>query len=94
MKGLSIRLTVIFIIISSLTFVSLVCFAANDEGTQGGGVLGSITFVFSKLFYLLRFPTHTFLFDYLDGYNFIWGLLFNCLFWTIIIHLTIKYLRK
>lgn len=94
MKVLSIRLTIIFLIISSLTFVSLVCVAATDEGTQGDGVLGSIAFVFSKLFYLLRFPTHTFLFDYLDGNNFIWGLLFNCLFWTIVIHLTIKYLRK
>jgi len=94
MKGLVIRLSGIFLIVSILTFLSLVSMGAIDEGTQGDGILGSIALVFSKLFYLFRFPTHTFLFDYIDGNNFIWGLLINCFFWTTIIHLTFKYLKK
>jgi hypothetical protein len=94
MKGMAMRLSVIFFIVSILTFLSLVSMGAIDEGTQGDGILGSIMFAFSKLFYLFRFPTHTFLFDYMDGSKFIWGLLINCLFWTIVIHYTIKYLKK
>lgn len=94
MKGLEIRLSVIFLIVLILTFLSMVSIGAIDEGTQGDGILGSIVLVFSKLFYLFRFPTHTFLFEYMEGNNFIWGLIINCLFWTTILHLIIKYSRK
>lgn len=94
MNSLAKRLSVTFLIVSILTILSLVSFGAIEEGTQGDGILGLIALVFSKLFYLLRFPTHTLLFDYMTGDKFIWGLLINCLFWTTIIHLTVKYLKK
>ncbi len=95
MKGLAIRLIVIFIIISVLTFLSLASIAAIDEGTQGEGILGFIAIVVSKLFYVLRFPTHTLFFEcFSSGNIFFVGLVINIIFWTTIIHLTIKYLKK
>jgi len=95
MKGLTIRLAGIILIISFLTFISLVSFAAIDEGTQGEGILGLIAIVVSKLFYIFRFPTHTLFFEsFSSGHIFFVGLAINIIFWTTIVHLTTKYFKK
>lgn len=95
MKDLSIRITVTFIIIAFLTFISLVSFAAIDEGTQGEGIIGFIAIVVSKPFYIFRFPTHTLFFEsFSSGHLFFVGLAINIIFWTTIIHLITKYLKK
>lgn len=95
MKGLTIRITVIIFIISFLTFISLVSLAAIDEETQGEGILGIIAIIVSKLFYIFRFPTHTLFFEsFSSGHFFFVGLAINIIFWTTIVHLTTKYLKK
>jgi hypothetical protein len=95
MKGLAMRLIVIFLIISVLTFLSLVSMGAIDEGTQGEGILGLVALLLSKLFYIFRFPTHTLFFQsFSSGHLFFVGLVINIIFWTTIIHLTTKYLKK
>ena len=95
MKELSIRLTVIFLIVVFLTFISLVSIASIDEGTQGEGIIGLIATTVSKLFYVFRFPTHTLFFEsFSSGHLFFVGLAINIIFWTTIIHLTTKYLKK
>ena len=65
------------IICCVLTFITLVGAGAVDEGTEGNGILGAIALVLSKLFYIFRFPTHTFFFDFMNGSNFFIGLFIN-----------------
>lgn len=95
MKVLAIRLAVIFLVISFLTFISLVCFAAIEEGTQGEGIIGFIAIAVSKLFYVFRFPTHTFFIkSFSSGNLFIVGLAINIILWTTIVHLITKYRKE
>ncbi len=69
-------------IFSILTFITLLAAAARDEGTGGDGI---VVVTLEKLFYIFRFPTHTLLFDYMDGSIFFVGLFMNCLFYGLII---------
>lgn len=89
------RLIVIFLTISALTFLSLVSMAAIDNGTQGEGFLGLVTLFLSKSFYLFRFPTHTLFFhSFSSSHLFFVGLTINIISRTNIIHFTTKYLEK
>lgn len=57
---------------------------AEDEGTLGNNIL---LVTFSKLFYILRFPTHTLFWNFFS-YNaglFITGLILNCIFFGLLI---------
>lgn len=65
-----------------LTFVTLIAAAARDEGTAGNGI---ITITLEKLFYVFRFPTHTLFFQFMNGPNFLIGLLINCMFYALAI---------
>ena len=81
-------------IICILTFLSLVGAGAVDEGTEGSGILYVVSHIFSTLFYVFRFPMHTFFFQWMDGSMFIIGLCINCLFWGLIIERIIYYKSK
>lgn len=95
MKGLTLRLILIFLIISVLAFLSLISMGAIDEGTQGEGISGLVALFLSKLFFVFRFPTHTLFFErFSSGHLFFIGLGINILFWTTIIHMTTRYLKK
>jgi hypothetical protein len=71
------------------------CFFAawgDDEGTLG---TNSFWVTLSKLFYILRFPTHT-LFWKLFSFNaalFIIGLVINCMFYGLLFERTIFLLK-
>ncbi len=62
-----------------LTFIALVGTAAVDEGTEGNGFLGMIALLFSKVFNVVRFPSHTLFFDWMNGSLFFVGLFINCI---------------
>jgi hypothetical protein len=62
-----------------LTFIAFVGAAAVDEGTEGDGFLGIIAFLFSKVFDVFRFPSHTLFFDWMNGSMFFIGLFVNCI---------------
>ena len=69
------------IIYMALSFASLVAAGAMDEGTGGNGI---ITKAFEKSFYLFRFPSHTYFFEYMNGPLFFAGLIANCLLYAFI----------
>jgi hypothetical protein len=48
------------IICGASTFITLVAAASRDEGTGGDGI---IVVTLEKLFYIFRFPIHTFFFQ-------------------------------
>jgi hypothetical protein len=56
----------------------------EDEGTLGTNIFWV---TFSKLFYILRFPTHTLLWSIFssNGWLFILGLGLNCVFYGLVI---------
>lgn len=70
------------IICGILTFISFIATFGIDEGTIERNFL---TLTLEKLFYVFRFPTHTFFFDKMKGDIFVWGLFINCLFYGLII---------
>lgn len=70
--------TLIFCI---FTFITLIAAGAVDEGTDGNSALVQIL---AKLFYVLRFPTYTIFFNFMDGSFFLLGLGINCLFYSFI----------
>lgn len=86
-----------FAFIASSVFVGLLlipCFFAawaNDEGTLGSNI---IWVTMSKLFYILRFPTHTLFWDFFsfNATLFFVGLMVNCIFYGLLIERTIFYL--
>ena len=66
------------------------CFFAawgDDEGTLGTNIFWV---TLSKLFYVLRFPTHTLLWELFsfNGLLFIGGLIINCMFYGLLIERT------
>ena len=69
------------IICGILTFVTLVAATARDEGTTGDGI---IVKALEKLFYIFRFPIHTFFFQFMNGSMFFIGLFLNCLFYGLV----------
>ncbi len=76
-----------------LTFIAFVGAAAVDEGTEGDGFLGIIAFLFSKVFDVLRFPSHTLFFDWMNGSMFFIGLFVNCILYGFAIERLIS-MRK
>ena len=80
--------TQIFIISTGLFAVLLIpgfiATWAAEEGTMGTSMAG---FIFSRVFMLLRFPTHTLLWSFFSG-NGPWiyfaGLLINCALFAVI----------
>ena len=69
-----------------LTFIALVGTAAVDEGTEGNGFLGMITLLFSKVFNVVRFPSHTLFFDWMNG-----SLFFSA--YSLIVYSTVSQLK-
>jgi hypothetical protein len=70
------------IICCVLSFVSLVAFAATEEGTNGNDV---IVPAIGNLFYIFRFPMHTIFSSLMSGKWFLIGLFINCLFYAFFI---------
>ncbi len=81
------------IICCVLTFITLAGAGAIDEGTEGTGILGATALILSKLFYVFRFPTHTFFFDLMDGSIFFIGLFINCLLYGFVTERLISYFK-
>ena len=85
-----------FLISTVLVGLLLVpCFFAawgDDEGTLGTNLFW---ITLSKLFYVLRFPTHTLLWELFsfNGLLFIGGLVVNCMFYGLIIERTATILK-
>jgi hypothetical protein len=72
------------ILIGILTFMSFISAFGADEGNK----LDTIWKMFTKLFYVLRFPTHILFWGFLTHSNLIFyfiGLFINSLFYAFII---------
>jgi hypothetical protein len=78
-------------IIAFLTFVTLWAEAARDEGMSGDGIIGSFL---ADLYYVFRFPTHTFFFNYMDGPMFLVGLFINCIFYGLLVERAFYLVRQ
>ena len=75
----------ISIIVGLLLMPSFLAAWAEDEGTLGTNILWV---TFAKLFYVLRFPTHTLLWTiFSNGSTTIYfiGLIINCMFYGLLI---------
>ena len=76
-------------IVSTIVFIFIIAFSyiaafAEDEGTIG---TNAILLTFAKLFYVLRFPTHTLFWNIIisgDSTIYFTGLFINCLFYSLI----------
>jgi hypothetical protein len=86
-------------IISTIVFILLLvtCFfaaAGEDEGTLGNNI---ILITLSKMFSILRFPTHTLLWSSIikgGAVTFFAGLLINCMFYGFITERIISLFKK
>jgi len=84
MRRIKIKTILIASFISGLFLVpSFLCAFAQEEGTLSNNI---ITLFFAKLFYILRFPTHTLFFSIFSKGTilFFGGLVMNCLFYGFI----------
>jgi len=65
----------------------------EDEGTLGTNI---IWVTFAKLFYVLRFPTHTLLWTIfsIHGLLYLLGLLINCMFYGLITERLISFFKN
>ena len=81
-----------FVLTGCLLILSFFAAWAKDEGTLGNGFISS---VLAKLFYTLRFPTHTLLWDFFSSNATIYflGLLINIIFWGFVFERTVFLLR-
>ena len=72
---------------------SFIAAAAEDEGTPGNGFIG---LVFARLFYILRFPTHTVLWNFFSARGALYfpGLFINILFGGLAVERTIFLSKK
>jgi len=61
-----------------LAFVMLFAAGAVDEGSDGNSFTIQLL---AKGYHIVRFPTHTFFFDIMNGPIFLIGLFMNCLFY-------------
>jgi hypothetical protein len=83
--------TVIFILLLIPSFLAA---WGEDEGTLGTNI---IWITFSKLFYILRFPTHTLLWTLITNGGaivFFGSLLINCLFYGLLTERIIYIIKK
>ena len=85
MKNFSKRTFIISTVVFGLLLVpSFIAAWAEDEGTLGTNI---IWMTFAKLFYVLRFPTHTLLWTLISKGGatiYFGGLLINCMFYGLI----------
>jgi hypothetical protein len=65
----------------------------EDEGTLGTNI---IWVTFAKLFYVLRFPTHTLLWTIFSSHGLLYllGLLINCMFYGLITERLISFFKN
>ena len=66
---------------------------AEDEGTLGSSIIWR---TFAKLFYVLRFPTHTLFWTFITEFGamvYFLGLVINCIFYGVIIERLIQLYR-
>jgi hypothetical protein len=92
------KINLIVLVISTiavliLTAVSLLAAFAVDEGTDGGGFA---MLMFSKLFYIFRFPTHPLFLDIMENggwYDFLGLLGVNVLIYGFLIERIISWLK-
>ena len=82
------------IICGVLTFTTLIATVAVDEGTEGVGISGIITLITSKLFYIFRFPTHTFSLYFMNGSRFFIGLFINCILYAFVTERLISFIKN
>ncbi len=82
------------IICCVLAFITLVGAVAVDEGTAGTGIFYFAALVLSKLFYVFRFPTHTLLFNLMNGSMFFIGLFINCILFGILTERLIAFFKN
>lgn len=83
------------IIVGILLFFSFLAAWQIDEGWTSSGV-GPVTSALSKLFYILRFPTHTLFWIFFSSSAFLFflGLFINCIFYGFIIERIISFFPK
>lgn len=73
MKKINLKILLISIIfLGILTAVSFVAVGAEEEGTSGGSLA---VLTLSKLFYVLRFPTHTLLWNVMGDNEYVFFVL-------------------
>lgn len=78
-------------LIGLLTIITFLFAAAADEGTGG---VSTISLIMAKLFYILRFPTHTILWEtFSNGSGFFSGLLINCLLYGFLIERIVAFIK-
>ncbi len=78
---------ILMIIIGLLTLLSMFSYLAVEEGNDS-----KLLYFIGYLFYILRFPTHNILWEFMIGGNggrfavvFFFGLLFNTIFYSFLI---------
>jgi hypothetical protein len=82
------------LVISFLLIPSFLAAFAEDEGTLGTNFFW---IVFAKLFYILRFPTHTLLWSFITKGGagaFFGGLVINCMFYGFLIERLFSVLKR
>ena len=82
------------VIFGLLLIPSFLAAWSEDEGTLGTNI---IWVTFTKLFYVLRFPTHTLLWTLITksgGAIFLAGLILNCLFYGLITERLIYFIKR
>ncbi|MFT3705553.1 MAG: hypothetical protein QM802_24500 [Agriterribacter sp.] len=83
--------TILFVLLLIPSFLAAL---AEDEGTLGTNI---VWVTFSKLFYIIRFPTHTLWWDFFSGSSaiiYFAGLLGNCLLYGLITERLISFVRR
>ena len=89
-KSIFLFATTIFLVLLIPSFFAAF---AEDEGTLPEG---SFWRIFTWLFQMLRFPTHTLIYPWMSGDGgifFLGGLILNCLFYGLIVERLVSYFR-
>jgi len=86
-------------VIATVIFVILLFFSFFAAWAEDDGALPNSLFwiIFAKLFYILRFPTHTLFWSiiiHLGGIVFFAGLLINCLFYGFLTERVFYFIKK
>src|SRR5579862_448613 len=84
------RFVLVLLSIAFLTFISFLFTFSADEGYPNN------FFLFKLLeysFFIFRFPTHVFFWNYMDGDWYLYGLLINVIFYSLLIELTIMLIK-
>src|SRR5438067_1575561 len=82
---------VTLILLCILAFFSFFAAWARDDGTLSEGFLPNLL---ADLFLILRFPTHTLFWNYMNGDMFLFGLLINCILYSFLIERLIQIMKR